>query len=185
MKLLSQVALGVAVAATLLCGVFLLLRGSTGGGLEIVLPTPAAESRSELKVYITGAVANPGVYDALEGNRLEHVVGAAGGTTDTADLAAVNLAVRVQDEQHWHIPRVGETARPAQSTNVDEQRRIDLNVATVDDLKTLPGIGDVKAQAIVTYRTDNGPFQTIDSIVGVQGIGPATLASIRDLVEVR
>ena len=65
MKLLSQVALGVAVAATLLGGVFLLLRGSTGGGLEIVLPTPAAESRPELKVYITGAVANPGVYDAL------------------------------------------------------------------------------------------------------------------------
>ena len=93
--------------------------------------------------------------------------------------------MRVQDEQHWHIPQVGETARPAQSTNVDEQRRIDLNVATVDDLKTLPGIGDVKAQAIVTYRTDNGPFPTIDSIVGVQGIGPATLASIRDLVEVR
>ena len=185
MRPLSQIALGAAVAATLLGGVFLLLKGSTGGGLEIILPTPTAESKLDLKVYITGAVANQGIYEVREGDRLAQVVEAAGGATETADLRAVNLAVRVQDEQHWHIPEVGETMPAAQPGSADGHGRIDLNTASVDDLKTLPGIGEVKAHAIVAFRTENGPFQTVDSVVSVQGIGPATLASIRDLVEVR
>lgn len=83
-------------------------RGSLSGGIEIVLPTPAVVDREDLKVYISGAVREPGVYEASPGHRLEDVVNMAGGPSDDADLDAINLATRVKDEDHWHTPRIGE-----------------------------------------------------------------------------
>ena len=128
---------------------------------------------------------NPGLYEVRDGDRLDDVVKAAGGPTSDADLAEVNLAVRVQDEQHWHIPRIGESPAAGLQAEVGAAERIDLNSASVEALKTLPGIGDVKARAIVAYRESKGPFFNVEAIVDVQGIGPNILAGIRDLVEVR
>ena len=117
MKLLVNGLLIVATVVLLAGGVVLIVRSSDSGGVEIVLPTPgplpaASSQAAEIKVYVTGAVASPGVYAVEAGSRLEHVVEAAGGLTGDADPEAVNLAVRVEDEQHWHVPRTGESARP-------------------------------------------------------------------------
>ena len=168
---ISQAALVAAIVAAMAGGVFLIIQTSASrGSIEISLPTPTPASVAELKVYITGAVESPGVYAVDQGSRLAEAVEAAGGATQDADLTAVNLAVRVRDEQHWHIPRQGEPAPVEQSAERDSAGKIDLNSASVEELKALPGIGDVKAASIVAYRGANGA---------------ATLRAIRDLVEVR
>ena len=189
MKLLVNGLLIVATVVLLAGGVVLIVRSSDSGGVEIVLPTPeplpaASRQAAEIKVYVTGAVASPGVYAVEAGSRLEHVVEAAGGLTGDADPAAVNLAVRVEDEQHWHVPRTGERAAPSASGG-QASAKIDLNSATASELETLPGIGTVKAQSILDYRQANGPYSSVDDLLAVSGIGPATVESIRDLVDAR
>ena len=184
MNNLTQAALVVSILASFAGGVFLLVRDSTSGRhFEIVMPTVTIVPDVSLKVYITGAVKVPGVYEAAPGAILEDVVALAAGATDDADLTLVNLARRVRDEDHWHIPRVGEPLRQTASSGAPDI--IDLNSASADVLETLPGIGEVKAGAIVAYREANGPFGKVDDIMDVQGIGPTILEGIRDLVLVR
>ena len=184
-KLLSQMVLIAAMLAAVAGGVFLLVRGSSSGGaFEVVLPT-AVPASAELKVFVSGAVRNPGVYTANEGNRLAQLIAVAGGATDDADLAAINLALRVEDEDHWHIPKLGEASQTSAAQGGSPSGKIDLNSATVDELESLPGVGEVRAPAIIRYREANGPFARVEDLLDVQGIGPATLEAIRDLVDVR
>jgi competence protein ComEA len=151
---------------------------------------------SQLRIYISGAVLNPGVYALQAGDRLVDGLAVAGGATEDADLSQVNLARRIRDEEHYHIPRVGESLPPV-STTTDglllsptlasaqtSKGLIDLNTATVDLLVTLPGIGPVKAMAIVDYRNQNDGFRSIEDIINVPGIGTATYENIRHLVTV-
>ena len=156
---------------------------SGGPGVEILLPT--ASPTPELKVYITGAVARPGVYTAREGERLADAITAAGGATQDAQLSCVNMALRVQDEGHYHVPGAGE---PCQTTPTiatgGTDARIDVNTATEAQLETLPNIGPARAQAILDYRERNGPFGSIEDVMDVPNIGPAIYESIRDLVRV-
>ena len=183
-KLLSQMVLIAAMLAAVAGAVFLLIRGvSPGGAFEVVLPT--AVPAAELKVYVSGAIRNPGVYAAEEGDRLDQLIEAAGGPNEDADLAVVNLAVRVKDEDHWYIPRVGEAPQASVAQATRPSGKIDLNSATLDELESLPGIGEVKAQAIIRYREANGPFPSVEDLLDVRGIGPATLEAIRDLVDAR
>ena len=155
------------------------------------MPTATAEPVVELKVYITGAVRNPGVYDIEQGSRLAQVVEAAGGATDDADLIVVNLAARVTDEEHWHIPRQGEVTQAPLAMVTTPQadssgsQKININSATAEELVDLPEIGETLAQRIVDYREANGPFSSVDDLIEVRGIGSATLDAIRDLVKVR
>ena len=146
-------------------------------------------------VYITGEVAAPGVYIINEGSRLANLILIAGGPTDRADITAVNLAALLRDEQHWHIPARDPTAAPlpaglvasgqAAPTGGAHAGKLNLNTADVDQLKILPGIGEVRAQAIVSHREDNGAFPSVDALLDVSGIGVATLESLRDFIEVR
>lgn len=119
-----------------------------------------------------------------------HVIQAAGGATEQANLTAVNLAVRLRDEDHWHIPSWNEAliAAPGDTSlvrNVSRSARININTADAKLLQDLPGIGEVKAQAIVSYRDTNGPFPSVESLLDVPGIGSATLESLRELIEAR
>ena len=109
----------------------------------------------------------------------------AGGATQDADLTAINLAVRVKDQDHWHIPVHGESPILPTPPSATGPNVIDINSADVEQLKSLPGIGDVKAASIVRYRETNGPYASVEDLLAVRGIGPATLDAIRDLVEVR
>ena len=187
---IMQGALVLAVVAALAGAVFLTWRATAGESapLELVLPTPAPRSAAaaEIKVYVTGAVVMPGVYSLREGARLHELVEAASGARADADLDAINLAARIRDEDHWRIPARGE-AQTASATvsQPPAQARIDLNSATVEQLRGLPNIGEVRAQAIVAFRETRGPFAAVDDLLMVSGIGPETLASLRDLVEAR
>ena len=190
LRLLSQAVLLLAVLAAVGGVVAILLRDSSPGAVEIVLPTSTPPS--DVRVYVTGAVNQPGVHQVYEGARLADAVEAAGGAASDADLVAVNLAARVADEDHWHIPRLGETLPASNATQPTAGAqdsgggtKLDINSASAAALETLPQIGEVRAGDIVAHREANGPFNTIDDLIEVRGIGPRTLETIRDLIEVR
>jgi competence protein ComEA len=164
-------------------GVALLVRQASPQGVEVVLPTPTPVPT--LQVYLTGAVGRPGVYTFRPGERLADALEAAGGPAPDADLTQINLAARLQDQDHLHVPRVGEAARlPEVPPGAQRVSRINLNRATAAELEALPGIGPTRAAAIVEYRQRQGEFKTVEDLVKVRGIGPTTLQGLRDLVTV-
>lgn len=148
-------------AVPLLSGIGFLLndRLKSPQPLQINSASPAAVN--DIRIYVTGAVRNPGVYSVHEGDRWLDAVQAAGGPAADANLDAVNLARRVQDEDQIVVPRVGQQAVAGAS----QGPLIDINTASEPDLKSLPGIGDVRASAIVKSRTSDGPYASIDDLV--------------------
>ena len=160
-------------------GIALLVDDRRAGspGVEILLPTATPTPR--LVVHVSGAVASPGVFSMKEGDRLEDAIAAAGGATTGARLSCVNLAVRVKDEAHFHVPGSDEPCQASSTATAErETSGLDLNTASTEQLETLPGIGEVKDQAIVGYRDRNGPFRATEEIMDVRGIGIATYEAI-------
>ena len=152
--------------------------GSNSPGIEILLPTVTASP--VLKVYVSGGVQIPGVYTLKRGDRVEDAIQAAGGAVEGAQLSCVNLAVRVTDEAHFHVPDAGEPCESPTAVAVAQESggKLDLNTATAQELETLPGIGEVKARAIADYWESNGGFGSPEDITLVTGIGFATLDGI-------
>lgn len=148
--------------------------------------SPSAEP-AMLVVDVAGWVRRPGVYELHEGDRVIDALQAAGGARHGAALASLNLAAPLTDGVQVLVPRA---APGASSGAVDPitgaavPARININTASAADLEALPGIGEVLAQRIVDYRTQNGPFTSVDQLVDVSGIGDAILADIRDSVTV-
>lgn len=178
--------LAVGAIATLVAGAALWFAGdSTPGDVTIVLPTPTSQVPAELKIYLSGAVRKPGVYLMAEGGRVIDAVEAAGGATENAALESVNLAVRLKDEDHWHIPAVGEQTAYTPTSISAEPAVLDLNTATAEQLATLPGIGEAKAAAIISYREEVGRFDDVEDLLEVRGIGAAIVEGIRELVVLR
>jgi competence protein ComEA len=148
--------------------------------------TPIA---ADVIVYISGAVQQPDVYQVPAIARVKDVVLAAGGLTEDAAIDEINLADRVTDAQHIHIRRQGETLPSQHSTNDDaaessQDGPLNLNTASTADLDDLPGIGPSIAERIIEYRTTNGPFQAVEDLQKVKGIGPALFAKLVPLVAV-
>ncbi|HXK42437.1 MAG TPA: ComEA family DNA-binding protein, partial [Anaerolineae bacterium] len=149
------------------------------------LPEGGASSRpvsSSLQIYVSGAVARPQVVEVPAGSILADALAAAGGPAPEADLESLNLAAPLADHQHVHIPtRVPPptaTPQPALATATptseaaSPEARVNLNTATLAELLTLPGIGETRAQAILAYRAEHGPFTRIEELQNVSGIGP-------------
>lgn len=147
-------------------------------------PTPAP-----IRVHISGAVVHPGVISLPAGSIVAEAIDAAGGPTTHAQLEALNLAAPVREGERVVVPGSEENAQREVDSlpPVDPSglARIPLNSATAAELDLLPGIGPSLANAIVEYRQAEGPFQTVDELLEVPGIGPAKLAAIRDLVDCR
>ena len=160
-------------------------------------------------VYVSGEVAKPGVYVLLATARVIDALQAAGGATSTADLVVVNLAAPLVDAAQVFIPRMGSTPRvtlprPHAGINLpiaggsdgagagagagggatSAAGIVDINSATLSDLDALPGVGPSTAQAIIDYRTANGPYASVDDLLNVRGIGPSKLAAMRARVRV-
>ncbi len=152
------------------------------------VPTPAP-----LRVYVTGAVHNVDVYTLPPNSIIKDAVVMAGGTLSQADLLRVNLALPLYDGQQIYIPTQDESVEPitiappptiVATTNSPARdaggEMININTATLEQLDTLPGIGPSRAQAII----DNRPYDTVEDITKVYGIGAVTLEKIRDKITV-
>ena len=136
-------------------------------------------------VYIVGEVLHPGVYEILQHDRLEAVVNAAGGFTEDAEPASVNLARTVTDgEQIVVLSRAAYAAAGAAiGSNGDASSGlVNINTANEKELATLPGIGTTRAQAIIAHRNKYGPFETIEDIMQVSGIKQAAFEQIRERI---
>ncbi len=150
---------------------------------------PASASPSPevvVLVDVAGWVRRPGVYEFTEGARVIDAIDAAGGARSGALLEALNLAAPLTDGIQILVPREGqEGVAPAPVTGgAVAGRLVNVNSAIATELEELPGIGEVIAQRIIDYRTENGPFATVDELLDVSGIGDAILESIRELVTV-
>ena len=150
---------------------------ATGSGARPPAPT------EELYVHVAGAVAKPGLYRFPDGLRVADAIEAAGGPLRRADLDAINLADELRDGLKIDVPLRGQSpvvpagASPTPAT-------IDLNTADQAALETIPGIGPVTATAILQHRIEIGTFETIEQLLDVSGIGPATLEALRPYVTV-
>lgn len=137
----------------------------------------------ELYVHVLGSVARPGIYVLDLDARLVDALAAAGGATDDADLAAVNLARLLEDGEQIVVPAVG-AAAAAPGTGPPGDDRVDLNTADQAALETLPRIGPALAERIMAWRDENGRFGSVDDLLAVPGIGEKLLAGLRDGVRV-
>ena len=150
-------------------------------------PQPPAK----IGVHIAGEVNSPGFHIVPYGSRINDVVELAGGLTQYADLLRINLAAFVYDASQIIVPTIGEdlpeTAGQQGQQNqsaITADGRININLANLTELQTLPGVGPVRAQSIIDFRESAGGFNTIEELMNVSGIGPATFDNIRDRVTV-
>lgn len=139
-------------------------------------------------VQVCGQVNEPGVYKVSTDSRVYEVISMAGGMTQDAMINGVNQAETLQDGQQIYVPSVGEETI-SYSQNIEkgggkESSKVNINTANEDELKTLPGIGDSRAAAIIAYREDNGSFAKIEDIKNVSGIKDAAFDKIKDLISV-
>ncbi|MEU4015556.1 ComEA family DNA-binding protein [Microbacterium sp. NPDC028030] len=164
---------------------FGLLRGQAppSDSLSLTDVTTTDAPSGELYVHVLGAVAQPGLYVLDLNARLVDALAAAGGTTDEADLAAVNLARTLEDGEQIIVPTVG-VATDAPVADAPGDDRVDLNSADQEALETLPRIGPALAERIIAWREDNGRFRSVDDLLAVPGIGEKLLAGLRDAVRV-
>jgi competence protein ComEA len=117
------------------------------------------------EIYIDGAISNPGAYTLKDGDTIDGILQASGGAEKNADLSRL----------HLYIPKVGDGEQP---------QKIDINKAEAWLLQALPGIGQVKSQAIIDYRRQNGAFHNIEEIREVPGISDAVFEKIKDFITV-
>lgn len=142
---------------------------------------------SQLFVDVKGEVVRAGVYQVNQGERVYDVIEKAGGFTKFADQNKVNLAQILQDEMVLYIPKVGEESEMVSLSHPNSQsesKKMNINVATTEELETLPGIGPSKAAAIVKFRDEQGRFQTIKDLMNVAGIGESTFSNIKEHIDV-
>jgi competence protein ComEA len=165
--------------------------GAAPPGQPLPRATPdtstAAGSSAQLAVHVAGHVRHPGLVRLPAGSRVQDAIHAAGGATSGANLDAINLARKLTDGEQVLVPGPGDpvaqpqpgaTAIPGSPTGP-----LDLNTATVEQLDTLPGVGEVTAGRIVAYRSAH-PFTTVDELLEVPGIGQRRFEQLKDLVTV-
>lgn len=191
-QLYAYVALGVVVLALGVRYVVLPRAGAEPDGSRLALaplsasPSAAPSAAPDVTVYVCGAVRSPGVVRLPAGARVCDAIELAGGATSAAELAAVNLAAKVIDGQQIVVPEQG--AAPAAAAGGASSPAggglVNINTASVDELQELQGVGPATAQAIVDYRTEQGPFTAIEGIMDVPGIGDAKFAALRDSITV-
>ena len=142
-------------------------------------------------VYVCGQVKSPGVYVLDEGSRLFEAVDMAGGMLSGGDLSRINLAAVLTDGQKIYIPSEAETLQTGEELleipeNGDGslEQRVNINRASKETFMTLPGIGEAKAEAILTYRQAEGRFESPEELMNVPGIKAGIYAKIKDRIAI-
>ena len=142
-----------------------------------------------ITVDVKGAVKSPGIYDLPVGSRVNDAVQKAGGLTEQADSKSLNLAQKVSDEALVYVPTKGEEAASQQTasgtaSSTSKDKKVNLNKASLEELKQVKGLGAKRAQDIIDYRESNGKFKSVDELKKVSGIGAKTIEKLKDYVTV-
>lgn len=205
--------IAVFILMILICPVGLIIKDKLGSKEDIYVLTEEKElyqetieekevekeekdiTNKEITVYVSGEVNKPGIVTLNEGDRLATAVEMVGGTTDKADLNGINMAIKVQDEMHYIIPKIGDVVKNNSSEIVSNDNsnqggasktsQININTATIEELDTLPGVGEATANKIVNHRSENGEFKSIEEIKNVNGIGDKKFEEIKNLICVK
>ena len=145
------------------------------------------EKQETIYVHVCGEVVNPGVYRLHTGSRIYEALEAAGGLSDEASAEALNQAEQIEDGQQIYVPSRKEKEQQIlenQSADPEEDGKVNLNTASKEQLKTLNGIGEAKATAIIQYREEHGGFQKIEELMEVEGIKEGTFQKIMDQIKI-
>ena len=140
-----------------------------------------------ITVDVKGAVKTPGIYDLPVGSRINDAVQKAGGLTDNADSKSINLAQKISDEALVYVPTKGEDTSQATQSNAShskENKKVNLNKASLEELKQVKGLGAKRAQDIIDHRDSNGKFKSVDELKKVSGIGEKTIEKLKEYVTV-
>ena len=155
--------------------------GATHPG-ELLPLEPAPEPEAEMiTVHLVGAVISPGIYHLPAGSRVYELLEAAGGAAADADTASLNLARPLYDGEQVTVLRAGDVANGAAPPS---EGKVNINKAGVEELMTLPSIGEVRARRIFDYREKYGPFTDITELMDVSGIGQGIFKQIEDLITI-
>ncbi len=147
-----------------------------------------SNNSNNIGVYVTGEIVNPGVYYLNEGSRLYQLIDIAGGLSDTADINKLNLAQSLKDSDKIDIPKKENKSEEEISNNNErdlnlDNNKVNINVATKEELMGLSGIGASTADKIIKYREKN-TFTYIEDIMDVPGIGESKFNNIKDSISV-
>ena len=156
------------------------------------------EGLRELYVHVCGNVKHPGVYELEAGSRVYEAIEAAGGMTDTAAFSYLNQAELLKDEQQLYVPSqeeidsgkfasqitVGQGEKDVRDVETEDSGKVNLNTATKEELMTLNGIGEVRAQAILQYREEHGEFRSVEELMEVEGIKKGTFQKLKDQIKI-
>ena len=142
-----------------------------------------------ITVDVKGAVKSPGIYDLPVGSRVNDAVQKAGGLTEQADSKSLNLAQKVSDEALVYVPTKGEESASQQTSSgtassTSKDKKVNINKASLEELKQVKGLGGKRAQDIVDHREANGKFKSVDELKKVSGIGAKTIEKLKDYVTV-
>ncbi len=197
----KKIQLVMGIAAVFLCGIAYLVMGPGRDGADAAAETEfiaggspavsgsvdASVSGTAVYVYICGEVKKPGVYTFDHDPRVVEVVDIAGGFSKKADKTSVNLAAQVSDGSQVVIPQKGKASEGSVTgtdTGGDSSGLVDINTAGAEELKQIPGIGDAKAAAIVSFRSEHGRFSHIEDLMQITGIKEGIFNRIKDYIRV-
>lgn len=178
-----------AAAVTVAIGMIRSLAAPVAVVSPVVTPTSVSDADTgAVYVHVHGAVVSPGLYRLDADARVVDAVAAAGGFSDTADPAGVNLARTVTDGEQLFVPEPGQ-APPASagggpSGEASAGGLVDLNTADAAALETLPRVGPALAERIIAWREENGRFTSVEDLLAVSGIGEKMLEALRERVRV-
>ena len=191
------------ILITLLVGIYLMVNKEpqvdttmweeTSLNTTTEVATDATKERAETMIYvdIKGAVKVPGIYQLKNQQRIWDALALAGGVSEEADTTQVNYAQKVKDQMIIYVPKKGEpvpqsleTLQESALAQQNQEGKINLNTATEAELQTISGIGAKKAQEIIRFRDEQGPFKTVEELKNVSGIGEKTVERLKDMLTV-
>ena len=135
-------------------------------------------------VYVTGAVLHPGVYEVGGNMRVSDAIEAAGGLKNNAAADYLNLAAQLSDGEKITVPTKKEAKALDKDDDSDESHLVNINTAAKEELMTLPGIGESKADAIIAYRQENGGYRNIEELMQISGIKEGVYSKISEYITV-
>ena len=189
MKPWQQTLAGFLLGLVVVAAIILVVSPQRGQPIALVTRTPnltpvPTSTPRLIRVHITGAVILPGVYTLPDNARIEDAIQAAGGLQQDSDPQLLNLAAALEDGQRLFIPSTRDMTltNDSRGLSVETFSMININTASFAELDSLPGIGEVKAQAILDYRQQNGLFTALEDLMKVEGISQSLFDNLSGLI---